>query len=41
MKLEFCRQILGKQSNIKINKNPYSESRAVPRRRRDGQTWWS
>ena len=35
MKLEFCRQILVKHSNIKFHENPFSRSRVVPRGRKD------
>ena len=35
MELEFSRQILEKDSNIKINRNPFSGSRVVPRGRTD------
>jgi hypothetical protein len=35
MKLEFCRQIFEKYSNIKFNENPSSGSRVVPCGRTD------
>jgi len=37
VKVEFYRQILEKDSNIKFHKNPFSWSRVVPRGRTDGQ----
>jgi hypothetical protein len=36
MKLEFCRQIFEKYSDMKFHENPSSESRVVPRRQTDG-----
>ena len=36
-KLEFCRQIVEKQSNIRFHEHSSSGSRVVPRRRTDGQ----
>jgi len=39
MKLEFSRQIFEKYSSIKFHENPSSDSRVVPCRRTDRQTW--
>jgi hypothetical protein len=38
MKLDFFRRIFEKFSNIKFHENPFSGSRIVPWRRKDGQT---
>jgi len=38
VKLEICRQIFEKYTNIKFNENPSSGSRVVPCGRRDRET---
>ena len=38
MKLEFCRPIFGKYSDIKFNGNPSTASLVVPCRQTDGRT---
>ena len=38
VKLQFCRQVFEKYSNIKFDKNPSSGSRVDPGGRKDGRT---
>jgi len=39
MKIEFCRQVFQKWSNIKIQENPFGGNRVVSCRPKEGQTY--